>query len=623
MDERLRSYLADLGIVVIINLLVSLGVVLFFLPSLMEAMPLPAKQRATKRWFFIFKKGGASKYRGIVYFNQIYFKVIQFLGRFKVAFFILAILGFGLPVFLLPAKIHDAEGWFAKTYNNTIGSDWFNTNARPIAEKVLGGTLRLFVQHSFENSYYGDKEKTVLYIRPQMPPGATIDQMNDLLVPLERYLAQFKEIDQFQSEVSSTWAQITVNFTEAAENSGFPFLLKEMVLREANDMAGADWDVYGVGEGFSNSLRETIGQNRITLNGYNFDELYAIAEKIKGTLLEVPRIKEVEILSQDTWYKNQSYEFVMSFDRSRLANLKTNPYSVYASLYNYAKNDNNIATTIVNGQQENVKLVSQQSNTMDMWQVKHAPARLGKKIVRLKNVASLVKEPVSLSICKENQQYKLILAYDYIGTYEMARYNQQKILEDIEPKLPLGYTISGDGQYHFWDNKSKKQYWLLLLVIAIIFFIGAVLFESLLLPFAVILMVPISYMGIFLTFYIFGLNFDQGGFAAFILLSGITVNAALYLINDYNNLRRNYKNTGRPLKMLYYKAFSYKITPILLIILSTTLGLVPFLWGGQKEVFWPALAAGTIGGLIFSIIGIVFYLPLFLGIYKELKIKKN
>ncbi|HEY9122703.1 MAG TPA: efflux RND transporter permease subunit, partial [Bacteroidales bacterium] len=340
--------------------------------------------------------------------------------------------------------------------------------------------------------------------------------------------------------------------------------------------------------------------------------------------LETPRVQEVNILSQDTWYKNQSYEYIIGFDKARLALKQISSNTFQYALSGFTKSDYNIASTIVNGQVENIKLASKQGNNIDKWQVMHVMAPIGNTSARLKNVSYLKKEPVSLAICKENQQYRLILAYDYIGDYMMSNNFQKRIIEEIEPKLPIGYSIKTNNDFFFWDTQSKKQYWLLFLVIAIIFFIGAVLFESLALPFAVILMIPISYIGLFLTFYLFEINFDQGGFAAFILLSGITVNAALYIINDYNNLRRKYKNTGRDPKMFYYKAFNYKITPILLIILSTALGLVPFLWGGQKEVFWPAMAAGTIGGLLFSMIGIVFYLPLLLKIrLKKIEFKSK
>jgi len=133
--------------------------------------------------------------------------------------------------------------------------------------------------------------------------------------------------------------------------------------------------------------------------------------------------------------------------------------------------------------------------------------------------------------------------------------------------------------------------------------------ESLKQPLAIISMIPISFIGVFLTFYLFDFNFDQGGYASFILLSGISVNAALYIINDYNNLRNQYKN--RNIQLLYFKAFNYKIIPIILTISSTIAGLIPFVWSGQNEAFWFSFAVGSIGGLLFSLIGIIVYLPLF------------
>ena len=61
----------------------------------------------------------------------------------------------------------------------------------------------------------------------------------------------------------------------------------------------------------------------------------------------------------------------------------------------------------------------------------------------------------------------------------------------------------------------------------------------------------------------------------------------------------------------YLKAWNAKITPIFLTVISTILGFIPFMLGTDKEAFWFPLAAGTIGGLIMSILGIFFYLPIF------------
>ena len=94
-------------------------------------------------------------------------------------------------------------------------------------------------------------------------------------------------------------------------------------------------------------------------------------------------------------------------------------------------------------------------------------------------------------------------------------------------------------------------------------------------------------------------TFDKGGFAAFVMLSGITVNAGIYLVSEW-------RANGS-----YLRAFSRKICPISLTILSTVLGLIPFLFDGPGEVFWFAFAVGTISGLFFSILALALYLPIF------------
>ncbi len=154
-----------------------------------------------------------------------------------------------------------------------------------------------------------------------------------------------------------------------------------------------------------------------------------------------------------------------------------------------------------------------------------------------------------------------------------------------------------------------NQYALLFLIIAIIFFPASILFNSFKEPLAVIFVIPISYIGVFLTFYWFKLNFDQGGFASFVLLCGITVNASIYILNEYNQIRERIPAIS-PIRA-YLKAWNAKITPIFLTVISTILGFIPFMLGTDKEAFWFPLAAGTIGGLIMSILGIFFYLPIF------------
>lgn len=57
------------------------------------------------------------------------------------------------------------------------------------------------------------------------------------------------------------------------------------------------------------------------------------------------------------------------------------------------------------------------------------------------------------------------------------------------------------------------------------------------------------------------------------------------------------------------RASNHKITAVLLTILSTVLGLIPFFIDGQDEPFWFSFAVGSSGGLLFSILAIIFVMP--------------
>jgi multidrug efflux pump subunit AcrB len=105
---------------------------------------------------------------------------------------------------------------------------------------------------------------------------------------------------------------------------------------------------------------------------------------------------------------------------------------------------------------------------------------------------------------------------------------------------------------------------------------------------------------------LFDFYFDQGGYAAFVMLGGLAVNAGIFIINDLNNRGSGLYNRN------VLKSVAGKAIPILLTIMSTCFGLIPFLIEGQNEIFWFSLAIGTIGGLIFSMVGVFWVLPMLL-----------
>ena len=402
-------------------------------------------------------------------------------------------------------------------------------------------------------------------------------------------------------------ASIQVYFKEEHSHTGFPYVLKSNVISKSLSLGGGSWSVYGLqDQGFSNDVRESAGSFRVKMYGYNYDELEYWAEEMKKQLLAHRRIKEVTINSEFSWWKDDYTEFYLEFDKRKMAKENLTAHGLFAVLRLVFMRNQLAGSIIYNNSLEYLRLSSIQSSDYDVWAFMAAPFVVNGKQYKLSDFAVMAKGQVPKQVAKENQQYRLCLQYEYIGSSEQGRKLLEKDIELLKKRLPMGYTVQNENAYWNWGKDDNSQYLLLLVVISIIFFISAILFNSLSQPLAIIFVIPVSYIGVFLTFYLFGLNFDQGGFASFVLLCGITVNASIYILNEYNAIRRDFPRLS-PLRA-YTKAWNVKIIPIFLTVMSTILGFVPFMIG-DKTPFWFPLAAGTIGGLVMSVIGIFIYLP--------------
>ena len=649
MDERIRLNLQDFAWVIIINLSVSLFTALFLVPALIEKLNMesrkkdchPALDAGLQKTTVIphlmrdstINKGlrvkpamTRSKVRGLrvkpamtirfkIFFRRFYSAFCRFTWRWRIPVCILIILAFGLPVYLLPDKM-DGEGKAVEIYNKTIGSTFYKEKMKTHVNAWLGGSLRLFAQKVLEGGYFANREETIIYVTATLPNGSTIQQMNNLVQRMESYISRFPEIKQFQTNINSArQANISIQFTKESERSGFPYLLQSQLISRSIELGGGSWSVYGLGEGFNNDVREMAGNYRILLYGFNYDELWSLAEEFKSRLLEQRRIREVIINSEFSWYKDDYQEFIFDLNLERLAQEKIQPYQLFASMLPIFGQE--ILAGYLPGEygMERMVLHSRQSKEYDIWSLEHIPGKIGEdKEYKLMELVKLQKTQAPQNIVKEDQQYRLCLQYEYIGAFEQGRKLLERNIEEFQNELPMGYTIKSESQYWNWGRGNNKQYALLLLIFVIIYFTCSILFNSLRQPFAVIFVIPISFIGIFLTFYLFKLRFDQGGFAAFVLLSGLAVNANIYVLNEYNNIRQRWKLS--PLKA-YIKAWEAKINPIFLTVISTVLGFIPFMIGKYKEAFWFPLAAGTIGGLVVSLIGLFCFLPLFMGVAKK------
>ena len=602
LPEKQQANLTDFSLVIVINLVVSLIVALLFIPALLDKFPLKRSMTVSS----------VKRRRLTVRVSRAYARFIGWGRRHRWLFIVALIWGFGIPTFLLPEKIEpekgETPGRGTELYNK-IMEGRFMTEHRSFLDKFLGSSLHLFHTATSRYNNFREPEQKVLYVNAGMAEGCTVQQLNDVVRHMENYICQFDEVDMFRTRITSyDNARIEITFKPEYENSGFPSMLKQELTSAAINFGGATWRVWGIDDNsFNNNIVSSYRSNQIRLRGYNYDQLAAYADRLIDSLSTNRRVSEPEIMDGDAWTLPHN-EFTIRYDDERIAATALD-VSDYYTILNTMLYQSRLPS-VYNGEElQQVILESGDRDRFDRWHIANAQVGIDSLRTKLSTVGTIEKHRTGISIRRSKQSYEILVGFDFIGSYELGKRLIERTVRQLNDEiLPIGFRA--DSPSHNFGRKEKQQQaWLILLVVAIIYTMCTILFESLRKPLVIILMIPISFIGVFLSFGWSDFIFDQGGFAAFVLLCGIVVNAGIYLINEEDTCAAI---SGKRGIALYLKAFNHKIVPISLTILSTILGLAPFLYDGPEEVFWFAFAIAAISGTFFSVIALLIYLPIFL-----------
>ena len=598
LPESERANLTDFIFVIIVNLSLSLVISYFFVPSLLEVFPVEIRGISLRRKHF---------YASL---SSVYRRYINWGTAHRWVLVLVFVMAFGIPVFLLPNS-KDLKEKKDKTFLENVAEKVVNWSPygdnRVMIDKILGSSFGRFYSSLSKSNFYREPQKKVLHINAGLLEGCTVHQLNEVVKSMENYLAQFDQIESFTTSITSYRnADISVYFKPEYENTGFPISLKSEVMHIASNFGGANWRVNGIDDSFFNNNIVSFGKsNAITLKGYNFKELCRFAGILIEYLSENRRVDGPELWGAG--YGNvPDTEFNLDYDYERLAVLGISPQDYYSALSNRLYSNRLNATAI---------LRSASLNTYDLWNMKNTPIVIDSVGVDLSDVGSIEKKRSGIDIFKENQIFEANVVFDFIGSTELCKKVTEKAVKYMnEEVLPVGFKAEAGGRGWFNQNKEKFA-WLILLIVLAIYVMLSIEFNSLRYPFAVIFMIPVSFIGLFLVFGLSYLMFAQGGFAALVMLCGIVVNAGIYLTDTYLQYsNRDASNNCLPKRQIFFYIHSFraKIVPIGLTIISTLLGLIPFLTDGPTEVFWFDFAIGTISGLAVSVLAILFYLPVFM-----------
>ena len=179
-----------------------------------------------------------------------------------------------------------------------------------------------------------------------------------------------------------------------------------------------------------------------------------------------------------------------------------------------------------------------------------------------------------------------------------------------EFELPPGYSWKFGRGFDRQDETQQMMLTNIMLGIACIFLVMAALFESMLLPFSIILgSIAFSVLGVFLFFAATGTTFSFMAMIGIMILIGVVVNNGIVLIDHINNLRQK----GTPRNQAIIEGGRDRLRPILMTVATTIVGLAPLAIsttqvGGDGPPYFP-MARAIIGGLAFSTVVSLLVVP--------------
>ena len=343
----------------------------------------------------------------------------------------------------------------------------------------------------------------------------------------------------------------------------------------------------------------------LQISGDSTEVLNELAIDVARILTAVEGLKDIRSDSE-----SGSKEVRVVVDRTRAAKVGLTSESI-AQAISIAMRGENLRDFRGQTGEIAVRLAFRDDDKQSIEQLANLPLFTpdGRRIT-LASVASLRIGRSPDTIGRTDRQTAVILSANFEDdvSAEDVRPRVKSLMEQID--FPPGYSWKEGRGFERQDETADMMATNILLGVACIFLVMAALFESMLLPFSIILgSIVFSIFGVFLFFAATGTTFSFMAMIGIMILIGVVVNNGIVLVDHINNLRMQGVSRDKAIVM----AGRNRLRPILMTVATTIVGLAPLAVGttqvgGDGPPYYP-MARAIIGGLAFSTVVSLLVVP--------------
>jgi HAE1 family hydrophobic/amphiphilic exporter-1 len=428
-------------------------------------------------------------------------------------------------------------------------------------------------------------------------PGATLAETKERTLQVVRRLKSMPDVDYTYTTIGEA------GITQRPVTEGVIYVRLKPTVSKTFSQVVADArrgvsDIPGLTYGFTEA--GPFGQKPVqyTVRGPEVDALDRLSRELVQRMAKIPGLEDVE-----TSLEKSKPELRVEFDRDRAGDLGLNVAPVAMTLR--AALTGEVATTIEDAEGDShdvrVRLRPDQRRYAEDLLALRVPtdkddANGDKILVPLGEVARAVPASGPSTIRRMDLQREVRISGSNAGR------SLAEVAGEIESaaaamRLPPGYTVRPVGDSEELKKMFANMMQTLVLAIIFIYLILASQFGSFLHPFAIMLSLPLSLVGVAIALLLTGDSLNIMSMIGLIMLMGLVTKNAILLVDFTNQARA--RGVARDEALI--KAGSTRLRPIVMTTLAMIFGMLPlaFAIGAGAEMRAP-MARAVIGGLITS-----------------------
>ena len=349
----------------------------------------------------------------------------------------------------------------------------------------------------------------------------------------------------------------------------------------------------------------------VFLYGEDVDVLGGLSEAVRQRLEGIP-----DVVSVDSNLEFADNEVQVLINKEQARSYGISPQAVGRSI-SYQLRGVNLAPYYDKDREISVRLFMDENDRQTLAQLKSFPfpSKTGTQ-VPLSAFATFNVTKGSGSIRREGGKMRMwVRAHttkeDMKGLYAQI----DRAMDGFA--MPRGYSWNKGETYSRFREQEDTMTFAITMAITCVFLLMGVLFESFVLPFAVLLSIPFAFLGVYWILFLTDTVMGEMARMGIILLIGVVVNNAIVLVDMINRLRVRGMSRAEAIEEAGYNRFR----PILMTTFTTIFGLFPMAAGSATMLGTPYAPLGItmIGGLLSSTILTLFVVPLFYTYLDDLR----